>query len=592
MRPPTYILHLHPTASCSSPSSTVAFPSTLSSPPESAASALRARATAACAKAAVVARLNRTLHSTHSLAPLSADTTPLRIQPNCRGERLLWAAGGIALVPFGPGLKHCRAGSVCWFALADCGANAGASLRHLLLRTRFVSDDTIFAPHSAFLPLGGASGGGVLLYWYCPPASANYTLDMRLMWYRTSNAQVRRDGAAGVRVVDENERAWRPSLVARPASLIPRSKGRGGGGGGLKRHGVAAGRGGRRLMASDEERPVDVFLGAREPRCPRGLRCPLDFETAAYKALSLKCERESAIGSTIVLRVLENASSSSSTSHLEDCPPFGPQGSNGYWADSSSPHAPAAFAPAQVQAEERSHGRWVWASRRCRRVHLTRHTARKCLASRGRLRIHLHGDSQSRDLYVALARFLGLPVLDPDEMKKRTNVLGLKRHATGGSSEGGRGGHRVGLTQGYTWGSVQHPELLTQEVLDIKPDVVITNFALAHAPLVLPTLQAHADSWASYWRTKFAPITNVTSPQVLIYQRAGAFEAARGYGPLGLQAQDEVIMRALEPLGFVGLETLAPHSSRFDATEDGAHVRVNGSTMNGVISRLLGLACE
>ena len=45
-------------------------------------------------------------------------------------------------------------------------------------------------------------------------------------------------------------------------------------------------------------------------------------------------------------------------------------------------------------------------------------------------------------------------------------------------------------------------------------------------------------------------------------------------------------------LAMFGLETLAPHSSRFDATEDGAHVRVNGSTMNGVISRLLGLACE
>ena len=98
-------------ATCDGPS-TVQYPAELPAPPAPTAARLLAMARAACAKADPMRRLNDSLHSA-SFAPLTADTTPLRPQPHCRGERLLWAASGIALAPFGPGLRHCKSQSVC-----------------------------------------------------------------------------------------------------------------------------------------------------------------------------------------------------------------------------------------------------------------------------------------------------------------------------------------------------------------------------------------------------------------------------------------------------------------------------------------------
>ena len=84
----------------------------------------------------------------------------------------------------------------------------------------------------------------------------------------------------------------------------------------------------------------------------------------------------------------------------------------------------------------------------------------------------------------------------------------------------------LSLTQGYTWGAVQHPILLSTEVAEGDPHVVVTNFALAHAPLVLPALQDYMDKWVAHWKSQFVPHTSRTPPPILIFQRAGAFEAA------------------------------------------------------------------
>lgn len=616
-----------PNTTCSGPTTAAVFPSRLPQPSSITVDTLQLMAKHACAKSSVVQRLNVTLLDKR-LAPMTADTTPLRIQPHCRGEPLLYAASGIALVPFGPGLKHCRDGAVCWFALADCGGSAGSSLDGLMIRTRLVSDRAIFTPHSAFLPL---AAGGVLLHWYCPTrAAGDFTLDARLMWFGTDASRIRRDGPDGQRLLDEDQHAWaglRPKPargVVRPAltrSPLPRFVGRGGkhvgsgkhSGGQyglhsqlpLQRHVLAqhrsvtspaarrSGQVRRRLQQHETSvaNPINVFLGGREPRCPRGSACKLDFGTPAYKDISKRCDGESALGGAsaapIVIRVTEtkaNASASARAITAPKCPP-GAIELDGYWIDSAAPLAPAAFAPTPLPAEERSHGRWTWASRGCTRTHLTRAAALRCLADRGRLRVHLHGDSQSRDVYVALAQFLGLPVLDDKQMKLRTNVQGIRRHGTGGEGGG------VGVTQGYTWGSLLHPELLATEVADIEPHVVVTNFALAHSSYPVPVLAVHMSKWVEHWQRQFVPHTSRQPPPVLIYQRAGAFEAARGYGPHGLQAQDEHIFRALQPLGFVALETLVPHASRFDATDDGAHVRVNGSVMLNIVSRLLELSC-
>ena len=650
------MLGLVPNATCDGPTS-VAFPTRLAAPPDHIAARLRTMARLACARSAVVDRLNATVNAT-TLAPMTADTTPLRNQYKCRGESLLWAAGGIALAPFGPGLRHCRRDSVCWFALADCGSSAGAHLEQLLVRARFVGRTSIFAPHVAYLPLGHQSG--VLLHWYCPPSAGNFTIDERLQWYVTSAARVRADGPLGERLLEVNEQAWSVARARRPLLRPPiinsRGAARGVGRGVGRSAGRSASRGGavvrsrgslqsnlaRRANYQPSSRrsttrqsgsanggasrvasgrslqqqpvasspPLNVFLGGMEPRCPRGVRCEYDWDTAAFRALSRKCEAHSTLGGPLAMPLTVHVSETPAPAagaarreQLRPCPAIGDQGLDGYWSDPQSAGARAnAFAPTPTPAEELAHGRWVWATRGCVRSHRTREAARRCLSDRGRVRVHLHGDSHSRDLYVALADFLGIPVLNASEMKRQTNVLGVTRHASATTvdasssslaSANGRDVRRartVSVTQGYTWGSVRSPELLADEVLELRPHVIVTNFALAHAPLGLDTLRQHLDRWVSHWRKVVE--NSRRPPRVLIYQRPGAFQAARGYGTLGLQAQDELIMRALRPLGFVALEQRIPHHIRFDATDDGGHVRVNGSTMLGVVSRLIDLACD
>jgi hypothetical protein len=177
--PPLSVLGV-PDARCDGPSTVDAFPTRLPSLEGEPAAQLRSLAQEACDSTGVVRRLRRTICNGHgrALAPLLGDFPPKRgAQGLCRGEALLYAASGMALAPFGPGVSRCVEGEVCWFGIADCGRWGGASLQSLQLRARLVGP-SIFLPHLAYLPLGPHAG--VLLGWYCPPTAGTYALEARL----------------------------------------------------------------------------------------------------------------------------------------------------------------------------------------------------------------------------------------------------------------------------------------------------------------------------------------------------------------------------------------------------------------------------
>ena len=569
---------------------------------------MRALAKGACKSTAVVQRVNQTLWH-QNLAPLLGDFPPKQgLQRYCRGEALLYAASGMALAPFGPGLSRCTERSVCWFGITGCGSGGGASLPSLLLRARLVGP-AIFAPHMRYLPFG--SGGGVLLGWYCPPTHGTYILEARLEWLATSTARILVEGANGPELLIRNGlvRGLSPgvhrlsSLTARPRGAPPA---RNVNNGCCRRPGWIAPNGQFLEEASDGHGyAVDVFLGGLERRCtgPALDCCPHE---AFCASLTRRCTTDSTLrlssqgAQPIAVQVDRVA-----RLPLDLQPKACHRGSveywangDGYWADSHSQsdhHAPAPFAPSGMPQEEMGHGRWVWASRRCVRKPLTRAAARRCLRKRGREWLHLHGDSVARDLYAAVSSFLGLPTLSREELKRRTNVAGERLHvATEATHEQSAANKRLRVSFGHNWNVLQTPAQLVKDLKMLAPDVLVMNFAFHHSPHsnrhdVWPALVAE---WTRAWRDLGASNSTSALPAAIVHQRLGAMQGTRGGGPgVDLRLDDGELSKAVQPLNFSSLEFAQPQYSRFDSISDGIHTHVNSTTMLELVSQLLELVC-
>ena len=664
------ISELVPNARCADPAA-VSWPVRLPPLPDGskAASALLAHAKRTCKNSRTIERVESILkNATGHLAPLSGDQPPLRPHGLCRGEAMLHATSGMALAFFGPGLIHCAANRLCWFALADCGKRRGQDLSSLLIRARFVGQRAIFVPHLAYLPIS-SGGDAVLIAWYCPPIAGNYSLDARLQWLLTTEERVRADGALGEALLRRGSHSVpSPRLASvgnrgssftsgiKPRRLVHGNKAYGAGGGALHRA-VPHARStsdlykrstplGRQLLApttSGLPPRGEIFLGGIEPRCPRNSNpatCPYAFENALGLRTAQKCESAARIGGERfaalqpVLVVTDDAARSPRGSDaLKQCSIGHERSLNheaneytngqGYWSALAS-NGPGTGATGHggsssatgLPPEEGGHSDWVWANRLCHRKPLTRAAARRCLHASGHVRIHFHGDSIARDLYVAFANFLGLPVLSRSEMKHRTNVLKIMLHGTEGAEQavpgGGSGGDSTGgmakksrsqsrsrlqVTYGMTWGMLRDPSRLFLELQHIRPQVLVTNFALYHGGF--KWLEHWVGKWREYTsseRSRSNPNDDSRSanytPPVLIHQRVGALQGARGYGPLGIQDNDAALGTATKALGFVHLDSRLPHYSRFDATDDGGHVRINGTTMLDLARHLVELVCS
>lgn len=232
--------------------------------------------------------------------------------------------------------------------------------------------------------------------------------------------------------------------------------------------------------------------------------------------------------------------------------------------------------------EEERHTRWAWASRTCAHIYYTPAAALQCATRAGRTRLLLHGDSQSRALYISTARWLGLPVLGEEEMKRRTNQMQIREHSIA-SPSGQHGARGVSLVQSYTWamGARELNSSLLDVIRRIRPHVVVTNFAASHtlpAPDTSPT--ALPRRFARWFRA-VVPQLGDAAPRLWLYQRMGALQGMRrgDFVEEAFRQYDEAIWETLRPLGFGELATRLPELHRFDAkAPDGWHLLMNSTT--------------
>ena len=232
-----------------------------------------------------------------------------------------------------------------------------------------------------------------------------------------------------------------------------------------------------------------------------------------------------------------------------------------------------------MSAEEEGHSRWAWTSRTCAHTYYTPLTAQQCARRANRSRILLHGDSQSRALYISMARWLGLPVLSEEEMKRRTNNLSISHHSLS---------TRFGLTiaQSYTWDMDVRTLTTSLEAVirRMRPNVVVLNFAASH------TISAGGDPDAfARWFRLFVQRLDDPKPSLWVYQRMGALQGMRNsdFREQRFKRYDTKIWEALRPLGFVEYATRLPELHRFDAkAPDGWHLLMN-STMSMLSANML-----
>ena len=231
-----------------------------------------------------------------------------------------------------------------------------------------------------------------------------------------------------------------------------------------------------------------------------------------------------------------------------------------------------------MSAEEEGHSRWAWASRTCAHTYYTPLTAQQCARRANRSRILLHGDSQSRALYISMARWLGLPVLSEQEMKRRTNSLKISHHSLS---------MRFGLTiaQSYTWDMDERilNTSLEAVIRRMRPNVVVINFAASH------TISAGDPDAFVRWFRRFVQRLDNPKPSLWVYQRMGALQGMRssGFREQRFRRYDTKIWEALRPLGFVEYTTRLPELHRFDAkAPDGWHLLMN-STMSMLSANML-----
>jgi len=192
--------------------------------------------------------------------------------------------------------------------------------------------------------------------------------------------------------------------------------------------------------------------------------------------------------------------------------------------------------------------------------------------------ILLHGDSQSRALHISLARWLGLPVLGEEEMKRRTNALNISHHSLS---------MRFGLTvaQSYTWdmGVRTLNTSLEAVIRRMRPNVVVLNFAASH------TFSAGEPDAFAAWFRRFVQRLDEPKPSLWVYQRMGALQGMRNpdFREQRFKRYDTKIWEALRPLGFVEYATRLPELHRFDAkAPDGWHLLMN-STMSMLSANML-----
>jgi hypothetical protein len=80
-----------------------------------------------------------------------------------------------------------------------------------------------------------------------------------------------------------------------------------------------------------------------------------------------------------------------------------------------------------VDNEDMKEGSWFFAPYKCKYHFYTKPELNRCLALKNISHIHFHGDSMSRDIFLYVARYLGVSTLTEDGLKHMTNSMNQKK---------------------------------------------------------------------------------------------------------------------------------------------------------------------
>lgn len=76
-----------------------------------------------------------------------------------------------------------------------------------------------------------------------------------------------------------------------------------------------------------------------------------------------------------------------------------------------------------IEAEDNGERSWFFAPYECRYHFYKKPELHQCLKSQNISHIHFHGDSMSRELFLYVSKYLGVPSVSEDELKHMTNVM-------------------------------------------------------------------------------------------------------------------------------------------------------------------------
>ena len=76
-----------------------------------------------------------------------------------------------------------------------------------------------------------------------------------------------------------------------------------------------------------------------------------------------------------------------------------------------------------IEPEDNGERSWFFAPYECRYHFYKKPELHQCLKSQNISHIHFHGDSMSRELFLYVSRYLGVPSVSEDELKHMTNVM-------------------------------------------------------------------------------------------------------------------------------------------------------------------------
>lgn len=224
---------------------------------------------------------------------------------------------------------------------------------------------------------------------------------------------------------------------------------------------------------------------------------------------------------------------------------------------------PCLFTNGSGHVEEKGDGHWFFSPYHCKYHFYTKAEVMKCFAHHSIHHLHFLGDSMSRELFTAVARFLGVYDATAARMKYITNTL-KRKELRFRVTDHNVPDHPVEISESYTWDYYAGEKMILER--QPRPDVLVVNYAIAHRT-TFPAFfeKTLRETEENYWTRQKA--ANFTMPRYLIFQNARDLHG-RKYGHFigGMMRENSEILKEMYVgrLGFMELDEYQLSMGRFE----------------------------